>query len=256
MTVLAAKDLSVTASDGSTLLSHVSFSIEAGETAVICGRPGSGKTLLAKALKGLLADRPGLTVAGDVAAAVDIGYVFQSPRTQLVRRTVRRDVAFGLENRGVEPGAIEDRIATHAEELEATALLDRRVEGLSGGEAAKAALLGVLVTEPAVIVLDEPLAALDLPNTQLLLDALDRLRAAGTAVIVAEHDLRDLLERADHVHLLQKGSVAAAGPPDDVRRDLAASGVRLPISLEVELAHTGSVTGRLEPARDESGVGR
>lgn len=238
MTVLAAADLSVRAADGSPLLRDVSMSVDAGETALICGRPGSGKTLLVKALKGLLDDKPGLSVEGSVTGEADIGYVFQSPRTQLVRRTVRRDAAFGLENRGVSPAEIEERIAAHADRLDAEALLDRRVDELSGGEAAKAALLGVLVTDPEVVILDEPLARLDLPNTRLLVDALDGLRDAGTAVIIAEHDLRDLLGRADRVTLLRKGTVAASGSPDRIVRDLADAGVRLPFRLEVEIARS------------------
>lgn len=242
MTVLAATNLSVTASDGSPLLSDVSISLDAGEMAVVCGRPGSGKTLLLKALKGLLASKPGLTVEGEVTATADIGYVFQTPRTQLVRRTVRRDLAFGLENRGIAPSEIEDRIASRATHLEAEDLLDREVAGLSDGETAMVALLGVLVTDPDVIVLDEPFASMDYPNTRLLLDALDRLTAGGTAILVAEHDLRDLLDRADHVHLLRDGTVAESGPPGDVTRALVESGVWLP--FRIELAYASSPPGR------------
>lgn len=236
MTALAATGLTVTATDGSSLLDDVSFSVDTGETAVVCGPPGSGKTLLLKALKGLLGGNPGLTVEGEVTDGVDVGYVFQTPRTQLVRKTVRRDVAFGLENRGVEPAEIGGRIATHADLLEAEHLLDRDVNELSGGEVTKAALLGILVTDPDVIVLDEPLAPLDYANTQLVLEALDRLREAGRAVVIAEHDLRDLLVRAHHVTLLDSGSVIASGPPRTVLRDLIGAGVRVPVHLEVELA--------------------
>lgn len=237
------------------MLSDVSISIDDGEMAVVCGRPGSGKTLLLKALKGLLGSKPGLTVDGEVTDTADIGYVFQIPRTQLVRRTVRRDVAFGLENRGVEPSETVARIADRAEQLEAEDLLDREVAGLSDGETAMVALLGVLVTDPDVIVLDEPFASMDYPNTRLLLDALDRLTAGGTAVLVAEHDLRDLLDRADHVYLLRDGTVAESGPPGDVTRALVESGVRLPFRIEVAYARSAR-NERFETAPENIGVDR
>ena len=235
MTVLAAEALSVRTADGTPILSDVTLAIEPGETVLVCGSPGSGKTLLAKALRGLLADRDDLAVSGSVRRNGEVGFVFQTPSTQLVRRLVRRDVAFGLENRGVAVPEIEERIERYAEQLDVTHLLDREVRGLSGGETAKVALLGVLVTEPDVVLLDEPLASLDYPNTNLVLDALDRLHETGTAVVVAEHDLRDLLHRADRVLLLDDGEAAARGQPAEVVRSLYRAGVKLPFDTEIAI---------------------
>ena len=236
MTVLSAEALGVRTREGTDLLADVSLRVDAGETVLVCGPPGGGKTVLVKALRGLLDDRTDLEVAGSVDRAGDVGVVFQRPATQLVRRVVRRDVAFGLENRGVDPETIEARIERHAAALGATSLLDRAVADLSGGETTVVALLGSLVVEPDVLLLDEPVATLDHRNTRLVLDAVDRLRRGGTAVVVAEHDVRDLLDRADRVLLLASGRVGTRGPPADVLEDLDAAGVKLPFATSVGLA--------------------
>lgn len=234
MTVLAAEELHVTV-DGNSLLTDLTLSVAPGESLLVCGGPGSGKTLLLKALAGLMSDRDDLAVDGTVTRAGEIGYVFQYPATQLVRRTVRLDVGFGLENRGVPTLEIADRVEAIAERFDATHLLDRRVDALSAGETTIAALLGVLVTDPDVVLLDEPFSTLDAAGTRQVLRAIDRLEAADVAVVIAEHDARDLLTRVDRVLRLASGRIADAGPPRAVVDSLHRSGVKLPIRTQVAI---------------------
>lgn len=235
MTVLATDDLSVRTTDGHVLIEDVSLSVAEGETVVVAGPSGSGKTTLTKAVGGLLANRSNLETAGTVTRPDDVGFLFQYPATQLVRQTVDHDVAFGLENQGVPREAMRARIETWAERLDATQFLDRGVDELSRGETAVVALLGALVTEPALVVLDEPLAPLDLRNRRLVLDAIDALQSHGTTLLITEHDLRGVLALADRVAVLEAGHVTDSGPPHAVLTRLRSLGLTLPFATAVGL---------------------
>ncbi|AKH96821.1 energy-coupling factor ABC transporter ATP-binding protein [Halanaeroarchaeum sulfurireducens] len=235
MTVLAATDLTVRTTDGVVLLDEVSLSIERGETVLVAGQSGSAKTMLTKAIGGLLASRSNLETSGSVTRPEDVGYLFQNPTTQLVRRTVRHDVAFALENQGVPRAAMERRIEQWADRLDAERFLDRNVDELSRGETAIVALLGSLVTEPDLVVLDEPLAPLDYPNRRLVLDAIETLQGLGSTLLITEHDVRDLLASTDRIVVLDDGRVADRGTPAETIDRLRRIGVNLPFATEVAL---------------------
>jgi energy-coupling factor transporter ATP-binding protein EcfA2 len=245
MTLLEADSLSIRTGDGARLVCDVDLTIHENETILLCGGPGAGKSLLAKALVGVLQRRDNLEIEGHVDREGDVGLVFQHPEVQLVRRGVRHDVAFGLENRGMDREAMTAQIDRHAASLDATHLLDRRVSELSRGETTIVAILGVLVTDPDVLVLDEPLAPLDGYNTGLVLDAIDHLRSQGTTVVVAEHDLRDLLGRGDRILLLEDGRIRDRGTPRALAAALHEIGVKLPFPTELALER--GTTGREVP---------
>lgn len=234
MSLLAARDLTVTDSAEEPIIRDLSLSIGAGETVLLAGGSGSGKSVLGLALGGLLETRPSLSMTGEITRTGSVGVLFQDPRTQLLRERVRSDVAFGLENRGVDPERIHEQIDTWAERLNVGQLLDRRIKTLSRGERTLVALLGLLVTEPDVIVLDEPLAALDATNRSLVLDSIDELRGE-TALLVTEQNVRPFLTRVDRVLVLEAGKIGAAGPPRAVLEALQGARVRLPFGTRVAL---------------------
>lgn len=243
MSLLDVEALAVHSRDETTLLDAVSLSIEPEATVLLAGPSGSGKTLLGKAVAGLLSQVSTVSVHGTVHREGTVGMLFQDPQTQLVRKRVRSDVAFGLENRGVPPASIHDRIERWADRLDATHLLDRQVSELSRGETTLVALLGTLVTEPDLVVLDEPLAALDARNRQLVLDAIEELHGE-TALLVAEHDTTALLEIADRAVLLENGAIQEAGAPRTVVNSMWEAGVGIPFGTAVALSRgesTGSV---------------
>jgi biotin transport system ATP-binding protein len=215
------------------VLAGLDLRIPDGEFLVVCGPNGSGKTTLARHTNGLLTPDSGEVlvdgrpVASDlVAARTAVGMVFQQPRDQFVAATVRGDVAFGPENLGLDRDEIDRRVDDALDAVDMAGRGDERLDALSGGEQARVAIAGALAMEPAHLVLDEPLAGLDWPARQRVLARLESLHADGTGIVVVSHDLRDLLDPADRVVVLDDGRVALDGPPETVTDRLDEFGVR------------------------------
>lgn len=234
MSVVSVDGLTVRSAE-KTLLSDIGLDIGSTETVLLAGPSGSGKTLLGTAIAGLIGERATLSTNGGITRHGSVGMLFQNPRTQLVRERVRSDVAFGLENRGVDPDRIEDRIDDWADRLDAGHLLERPVGALSRGETAIVALLGTLVTEPDLVVLDEPLAALDARNRRLVLDAIETLQGER-ALLVIEQDTTDVLALASRTVLLEDGAIVKRGKPRTVVGSLRDAGLEIPFATAVALA--------------------
>jgi len=221
--------------DGEAAVDGVTLTVDAGEWVLLAGPNGSGKTTLVRHCNGLLAPDAG-TVRVDgvdpsenpVVARTTVGMVFQSPRDQFVAATVGADVAFGPENLGLPRDEIDRRVADALAAVDLADRGDERIDALSGGEQARVAVAGALAMDPDYLVLDEPFAGLDWAARRSLLAHLDDLHAAGTAIVLVTHDVRDVHERADRIVGLEDGRVAVEGPPDDALADLAAIDVRVP----------------------------
>ncbi|GGN98284.1 energy-coupling factor ABC transporter ATP-binding protein [Haloarcula pellucida] len=232
--MIAVRDLTFRYDDR-IVLDDVSLSIPEGQFCLLVGPNGSGKTTLVRHLNALLTpDSGAVEVDGTdvseapVVARTTVGMVFQHPRDQFVAATVGADVAFGPENLGLDRAEIDRRVEDALAAVGLDGRADERLDELSGGEQARAAIAGALAMDPDYLVLDEPLAGLDWPARERVLSHLDSLYADGTALLVVTHDLRDLHERADRVVGMRAGRVALDDDPETALDDLAALGVRDP----------------------------
>ncbi|QCC59705.1 energy-coupling factor ABC transporter ATP-binding protein [Natrinema thermotolerans] len=217
------------------VLEDVSLTIEDGEFGLLAGANGSGKTTLLRHCNGLLTPDSGevlvdgTPVSDDlIAARSSVGMVFQHPRDQFVSATVGADVAFGPENLGLERAEIDRRVDAALEAVNMAGREDDRIDALSGGEQSRVAIAGALAMDPSHLVLDEPFTGLDEPARRSVLERLAALSADGTGVLLATHDLRDVLTLADRVIAMRDGQVAIDGSPDDALEDLAGLEVRVP----------------------------
>ena len=233
---------------GSAALAGIDLTIESGQHVAIAGANGSGKSTLLKMLDGLVFPTTGTIAAFGHALSEDaledptfrrefrsrVGFVFQDADVQLICNTAFDELAFGPLQLGLAEQDVRDRVATVAEQLRITPILDRAPYTLSGGEKKRVAIASVLAMEPQVLLLDEPTNALD-PRSQVwLLDVLAEWKAAGKTVVIATHDLSIAAESADRMIVLsEEHGVCADGPPSEVlaRRDLL---------LEVNLIHEHS----------------
>ena len=209
---------------GRPALRDVSLTLEPGTTTTLVGASGSGKTTLLRCLSGLL--RPdsgeilfdGRDVGPVPAERRAVGVVFQS-YALFPHLTVADNLAFGLDVRRTRADARARRVAELAEELGLEGLLQRRPAEISGGERQRVAVGRALAYRPVLLLLDEPLAALDPNLADSVREALARAIAAErTTVLLVTHDRADALRLGDRVALLREGEVEQYGSPRDLYR--------------------------------------
>ena len=217
------------------VLSGVSLELPEGEITVLIGPSGSGKSTLLQLLAGLLHPASGKIlfdgedVTGVPTERRDVGVVFQS-YALFPHLTVRENIAFGLKTgrrrfsarssrRRPSRHALEARVWDAAALLGLERLLDRRPGQLSGGEQQRVALARAVAPRPALLLLDEPLSALDARLRRAVRTELASLLGKlGTTVFYVTHDQEEAMLLADHLVVLHEGRVAQAGPPLDLYR--------------------------------------
>lgn len=213
-------DVSVSFGDGAQrrrVLDGISVTLGERRIGVI-GANGSGKSSLARLLNGLLLPSSGtVSVEGfDTRRAGRevrrrVGFCFTDPDSQIIMPTVGEDVAFGLGRRGLSKAEIAARTATALEQVGLVDRADHPAHLLSGGQKQLLALAAVLVTEPSILVLDEPTTLLDLRNSRAIAA---RIAGLPQQVVLVTHDL-EILEGFDRVLVVHEGRLHFDGPPRD-----------------------------------------
>ena len=210
---------------GIAVFEDLDLQIEAGSFVAVLGGNGCGKSTLAKHFNAILLPCGGkVYVCGMDTALEDnlipvrrrIGMVFQNPDNQIVANVVEEDVAFGPENLGVASPAIRQRVNQALKQVGMYEYREHAPHLLSGGQKQRIAIAGIIAMEPKCIVLDEPTAMLDPKGRREVLDTVIRLnREKGITVILITHHM-DEAARAQRVIVLDKGTVASDGTPEEV----------------------------------------
>ena len=207
------------------VLKGINLNIEKGEFVAVLGHNGSGKSTLAKCINAINLPESGAVYVNGMDTLDEnnllpirekVGMVFQNPDNQIVATIVEEDVAFALENMGVEPNEIRRRVD---EALKTVGMYEYRLHAphkLSGGQKQRVAIAGVIAMCPKCIVLDEPTAMLDPIGRKEVLRTVEELRKREkVTVILITHYMEEVIG-ADRVFVMEQGRVVMDGTPREI----------------------------------------
>lgn len=253
------------------VIRDASFEVGAGESVGVIGETGSGKSTIARAVVGLVPSDGAVHIGGERVSAFGarqwrdfrrrgaIQYVFQDPL-----RALDPDVTIGDSlaeplrlQRRLSHEQIRDRIDFRLEQVRLSHDLLARFPGeLSGGQRQRVLLARALATEPRVLILDEPVSALDAANRVSILEILNDLRAAGTSLLFISHDLGSVAGVTDRIVVLYRGEIVETGPTADIVNEPRHPYTRLLVGSAPSL-HTGAIDreerARLRRVLDDAG---
>ncbi|MBE0479967.1 MAG: ABC transporter ATP-binding protein [Dehalococcoidia bacterium] len=244
-------------------LRDINLCIEDGEFVLITGPSGCGKSSLCRCFNGLIPHFYGGTIAGEIRVqgldvlrhrtselATRVGMVFQDPENQIVAVDVEREIAFGLENLGIHCDVIAKRVEESLDTLGISALRNRQVQELSGGEKQKVVIASVLALHPDILVLDEPTSELDPRGAEEVLSMVQRLNDdLGITVVLVEHRLDRVVHLVDRMVVMDRGRIIADADARTVlaNGDLGRVGVGIPPIARIaqQLRGRGLWTGEI-----------
>lgn len=228
------------------ILKNVSFHVKQGEWLSIVGHNGSGKSTTVRLIDGLLEAESGdIIISGDKLTADNvwekrrqIGMVFQNPDNQFVGATVEDDVAFGLENQGMDYPMMVKRVHEALELVGMQDFKEREPARLSGGQKQRVAIAGVVALQPEIIILDEATSMLDPEGRLELIRTVKEIKDKNHLTVISiTHDL-DEISLSDRVLVMKNGQVESTATPRELfsRPDLEDLGLDQPFVNQVKAA--------------------
>ena len=207
------------------VLNDINISIHEGEFVAVLGHNGSGKSTLAKHFNAVLLPTGGKVLVDGIDTAQPdrvfdirqrIGMVFQNPDNQIVATIVEEDVAFALENLGIEPAEIRKRVDDALKKVDMYEFKEHAPHQLSGGQKQRVAIAGIIAMRPECIVLDEPTAMLDPKGRREVLNTVMELnREQSTTIALITHYMDEAVH-ADRIIVVDHGDVVMTGTPREI----------------------------------------
>ena len=212
-------------------LQNIDIEIKKGEFWAVIGKNGSGKTTLCNILRRFVPDFYKGELTGKITLegkdlkdysqkeiVQKIGFVFQNPFTQIsgVKNTVFEEIAYGLENLGIERETIILEVEKILKLLEIEKLRDKNPYNLSGGQKQRVALASIIAMNPDILVIDEPTSQLDPKGTEDIFKIINLMANEGKTIILVEHKLELIAEYAENILVLDEGEIILSGKANEV----------------------------------------
>jgi len=213
------------------VLKNINIEIKKGEFWAIIGKNGSGKTTFCNMLRRFVPDFYKGELTGKITLedkelkdysqkelVQKIGFVFQNPFTQIsgVKDTVFEEIAYGLENLGLEKEEIISKVEKILKLLEIEKLRDRNPYDLSGGQKQRVALASIIAMDPDILVIDEPTSQLDPKGTEDIFKIINLMANEGKTIILVEHKLELIAEYAENILVFDEGEIILSGKAEEV----------------------------------------
>ena len=242
-------------------LKNINIEIKKGEFWAVIGKNGSGKTTFCNMLRRFVPDFYKGELTGKITLedkelkdysqkelVQKIGFVFQNPFTQIsgVKDTVFEEIAYGLENLGLDKEEIISRVEKILKLLEIEKLRDRNPYDLSGGQKQRVALASIIAMNPDVLVIDEPTSQLDPKGTEDIFKIINLMANEGKTIILVEHKLELIAEYAENILVLDEGEIILSGKAEEVLNNKILLEKEIGMTQYSMLAYELEKTGKVE----------